>query len=286
MVLNSPKCFWRSLSEISLLLPSSFLFCRSQSSKSKDFITQSLVPVPFPFARLNALQAAVKHFHSLSDPCLCWVTQAKQKLTAFKKLIEALKSKKDWMQWRFFAQLLVLIAIFLLASYANAFLNLNQVAGNQIWLNHLIRFKETNKQNSNANFDPIINLNGQTTNQRLEWDAELLNILSTKQKARIAFESASADWWRDHSKITKWFQCQFTNKLCILSSMQMLSTHEVTHLPWCYSLQSAHLVDCHVWLTLFRKKCRYFITSQAVLPDWQRVPNVSNHTRQAASSNW
>jgi hypothetical protein len=47
-------------------------------------------------------------------------------------LIEALKSKKDWMQWRFFAQLLVLIAIFLLASYANAFLNLNQVAGNQI----------------------------------------------------------------------------------------------------------------------------------------------------------
>ncbi len=46
----------------------------------------------------------------------------------------------------FFAQLLVLIAIFLLASYANAFLNLNQVAGNQIQLNHLIRFKETNKQ--------------------------------------------------------------------------------------------------------------------------------------------
>ena len=33
-----------------------------------------------------------------------------------------------------FAQLLVLIAIFLLASYANAFLNLNQVAGNQIQL--------------------------------------------------------------------------------------------------------------------------------------------------------
>jgi hypothetical protein len=37
-----------------------------------------------------------------------------------------------------FAQLLVLIAIFLSASYANAFLNLNQVAGNQIQLNHYI----------------------------------------------------------------------------------------------------------------------------------------------------
>ncbi len=50
----------------------------------------------------------------------------------------------------FFAQLLVLIVIFLLASYANAFLNMNQVAGNQIQLNHLIWFKETNKQNSSA----------------------------------------------------------------------------------------------------------------------------------------
>jgi hypothetical protein len=84
-----------------------------------------------------------------------------------------------------FAQLLVLIAIFLLASYANAFLNPNQVAGNQIRLNHLIRFKETNKQNSEANLDLIINLNGQTTNQILEWDAELLNILSTKQKPEL-----------------------------------------------------------------------------------------------------
>jgi hypothetical protein len=84
-----------------------------------------------------------------------------------------------------FAQLLMLIAIFLLASYANAFLNLNQVAGNQIQLNHLIQFKETNKQKSEANFDPIINLNGQTTNQRLVWDAELLNILSTKQKPEL-----------------------------------------------------------------------------------------------------
>ncbi len=89
------------------------------------------------------------------------------------------------MQWQFFAQLLVLIAIFLLASYANVFLNLNQVAGNQIQLNHLIQFKETNKQNSKVKFDPIINLNVQTANQRLEWDAELLNVLSTKQKPEL-----------------------------------------------------------------------------------------------------
>jgi hypothetical protein len=41
-------------------------------------------------------------------------------------------------------------------------------------VNYLIRFKRANKPKS-------INLNGQTTNQRLEWDAELPNILSPKQ---------------------------------------------------------------------------------------------------------
>jgi hypothetical protein len=59
-VLNSPKGFWKSLPEISLLL--------SQSYSSKDLITQSLVPIPFAFARLNALQAAVRDSHSLTDP--------------------------------------------------------------------------------------------------------------------------------------------------------------------------------------------------------------------------
>ncbi len=79
----------------------------------------------------------------------------------------------------------MLLALFLLGVHANAFTSLSLVAGTQIQLNHLIQFKETNKQNSKANFDPIINLNGQTTNQRLEWGAELLNILSTNQKPEL-----------------------------------------------------------------------------------------------------
>ncbi len=41
-------------------------------------------------------------------------------------------------------------------------------------MNYSVRFKGANKLKS-------INLNGQTTNQRLEWDAELPNILSPKQ---------------------------------------------------------------------------------------------------------
>ncbi len=79
-----------------------------------------------------------------------------------------------------FAKLLVLIAIFLLASYANAFLSTNQVAGDQVQVNHFIRLKETNKPNELFH-DLIINLNGQTTNQRLEWNAELSNVLSSRQ---------------------------------------------------------------------------------------------------------
>ncbi len=72
------------------------------------------------------------------------------------------------------SKFVLLLAIFLSAGYANAFLSLNQVAVNQVRLNYLIRFKRANKPKS-------INLNGHTANQRLEWDAELPNILSLTQ---------------------------------------------------------------------------------------------------------
>jgi hypothetical protein len=45
------------------------------------------VPFFFAFTRLNALQAAVRHSKSLSDPVLCLVTQANQKLTVFLKYL-------------------------------------------------------------------------------------------------------------------------------------------------------------------------------------------------------
>ncbi len=67
-VLNSPKGFWRSLPEISLLY---FFF--SSSANLKTWLPNHWCPFPFlfPFTKLNALQAAVKYPHSLSDPCLC-----------------------------------------------------------------------------------------------------------------------------------------------------------------------------------------------------------------------
>jgi hypothetical protein len=45
------------------------------------------------------------------------------------------------------SKFLVLLAIFLLAGYANAFPSLSQVAGHQVQLNYLIRFEESNNQN-------------------------------------------------------------------------------------------------------------------------------------------
>jgi hypothetical protein len=45
------------------------------------------------------------------------------------------------------SKFLVILAIFLLAGYADAFLSQSQVAGNQVQVNPLIQFEETNKQN-------------------------------------------------------------------------------------------------------------------------------------------
>jgi hypothetical protein len=40
------------------------------------------------------------------------------------------------------AKLLVLLAIFLLESYANGFLSLSLATGTQVWINHLIQLEE------------------------------------------------------------------------------------------------------------------------------------------------
>jgi hypothetical protein len=60
------------------------------------------------------------------------------------------------------SKFLVLLVIFLLAGYANAFLSLSQVAGNQVQVNSLIRCEESNIQNCKLNQEPT---NDQTTNE-------------------------------------------------------------------------------------------------------------------------
>jgi hypothetical protein len=83
---------------------------------------------------------------------------------------------------------LVPLAIFLSGSYAHAFTSLSPVAGNQARVNHLIRFEEpmsnpTNEPSREPIREPTNDqmINDQTTIPRLEWDAELPNILSPKR---------------------------------------------------------------------------------------------------------
>ena len=86
------------------------------------------------------------------------------------------------------SKFLVLLALFLSASHSNAFINLSSVAGKQVWVNHLTRLQQqmsdpTNEPSREPRCEPTNDsmVNDQTTNQRLEWDAELPNILSPKR---------------------------------------------------------------------------------------------------------
>jgi hypothetical protein len=115
---------------------------------SKDLLTNPLVPFPFVFTRLNALQAAVRHSHSLSDPVLCLVTQAN--MIAFSNAYwTSFKAMKKINAMPALLKFLVLLAIFLLASNANAFTSLSPVAGNQVWVNHLIQFDKSMSKPTN-----------------------------------------------------------------------------------------------------------------------------------------
>jgi hypothetical protein len=81
------------------------------------------------------------------------------------------------------AKLLAPLTIFLSSSYVNAFPSLNQVAGNQIWLSHLIRFNKANKQSCK----PICK---QT--KQMDLDAELLNNFSP-MKTWVAYSEPKQD---------------------------------------------------------------------------------------------
>ena len=106
---------------------------------------------------------------------------------------------------------LVPLAIFLLGSYAHTFTNLSSVAENQARVNHLIRFEEpmsnpTNEPSREPIREPTNDqmINDQTTISRLEWDAELPNILSPKQGKYSLFAEAGCraskqDYYLDSS---------------------------------------------------------------------------------------
>jgi hypothetical protein len=111
---------------------------------------------------------------------------------------------------------LVPLAIFLSRSYAHAFTSLSPVAGNKARVNHLIQFEEPMSNPTNeSSREPIRKptndqmINDQTTIPRLEWDAELPNILSPKRGKYSLSQKQDAEL---PSKITI-STTQFTSEL-------------------------------------------------------------------------
>ena len=80
---------------------------------------------------------------------------------------------------------LVLLAIFLSASHANAFRSLSSAAGNQVQVNHLTWLQQpmSNEPSREPKCEPTNDpmVNDQTINQRLELDAELPKFLLPKR---------------------------------------------------------------------------------------------------------
>jgi hypothetical protein len=76
-----------------------------------------------------------------------------------------------------FTKLLVLIAIFLSASHANAFTSMCPIAGNQIQEKHWFQFEEPmNDQTNEPSCEPTCK-----PTKRMDFDAELPNNQSSKQ---------------------------------------------------------------------------------------------------------
>jgi hypothetical protein len=88
-----------------------------------------------------------------------------------------------------FAKLLVLIAIFLSASNANAFTSLSSVAGTQVWINHVIRLEEPmSKPTSEPTRKPTTDQMNDQTTKRLK----LVVLLPVNQSSkRVMYCNAS-----------------------------------------------------------------------------------------------
>jgi hypothetical protein len=82
----------------------------------------------------------------------------------------------------------VLLAIFLLAGDANAFLSLSQVAGNQVQVNYMIQFEESDNQNCKLNQEPT---NDQTTNEVQPSSTSDTSLMSNPTSIKIVREKKS-----------------------------------------------------------------------------------------------
>jgi hypothetical protein len=95
------------------------------------------VPVPFPFARLNALQPAVNILTVYHTHVFAKLHKQNKKMTAFKNIFWKAMISKGLNAMPALSKFLVLLALVLSTSHSNAFTSLSLVARNQVWVNHL-----------------------------------------------------------------------------------------------------------------------------------------------------
>jgi hypothetical protein len=102
-------------------------------------------------ARVKSTRGQLKKIILFENPqtrgrCYCFGeidnTQANQKLTAFLNNIWKTMISKGMNAMPALSKFLVLLALVLSASHANAFTSLSSVAGNQVWINHLTRLQQ------------------------------------------------------------------------------------------------------------------------------------------------
>jgi hypothetical protein len=165
---------------------------------------------------------------------------------------------------------LVILAIFLLACYANSFLSLSQVAGNQVQVNSLIWFEESNIQNRNFNQEPT---NDQTINEvqasstpNTSYIFEAVNGVShihnkdivNKQETcsdNLDYEIHNKRPVECNSQLSKW---QMTDKINLDSSglqrsvwSAVLSQQEKVHSHFAMVLKSVKQSSTYTCLVLF-----------------------------------
>ena len=99
------------------------------------------------------------------------------------------------------AKFLVLLAIFLLTSYAHAFTSLSPVAGNQVRVNHLIRFQQSmsdpmNEPSSEPICEPTNDrMNDQTTHEMNKQTEVLLQQSGTHANVSQQWVYAVLHFW-------------------------------------------------------------------------------------------
>ncbi len=171
------------------------------------------------------------------------------------------------------SKFLVLLALFLSVSHANAFISLSSLTRNQVWVNHLIWLQQPMSEPTNEpSCEPISEptndqINDQTTNQtkqQLEQDILLPGILSSTW---VLFQVSMMD-----DEI----------QACKTQSKYTQSHQVVIPVPFA-SFCSKSFGLAFSWVHSYWKATANLFNAQHSIQSWSSKTEVSNHQSQVNS---